>query len=242
MKSSSTLAKTPKTKALYPDIFPKDVVAFTNDRKVNFAFPEHSDSLSASQLESLEAHLGFSPKIVNIRQVHGNRIVVAHEGADVSEQADGLITNAKNIAIVVRTADCFPIFIFDPKKHAIGLVHAGWKGTHKHILSEAIKAMKREYGSQPSNLKLAFGPAIRACCYEVAENFLAEFPMETFERKNHCYLDMALANTNQALEAGVPEEQIFDCGICTFCDKNYFSYRREKEKAGRMLSLMLLRG
>ena len=95
--------------------------------------------------------------------------------------------------------------------------------------------------SQPSSLKIVLGPSIRECCYQVGPEFQGFFPSHVREREGHLYLDVVNSNQEQLLQAGVRQENIFDSGICTCCNKNYFSFRRDGVKAGRMISLMMLK-
>jgi polyphenol oxidase len=133
-----------------------------------------------------------------------------------------------------------PVFIFDPRHHAIGVAHAGWKGTHKAIALKTVQRMQEKYDSRFSDLKIILGPSIRECCYQVGQEFSGHFPLHIKERGGHLYLDLIKANRDQLLQAGILQENIFDSGICTYCNKNYFSFRRDGAKAGRMISLMML--
>jgi hypothetical protein len=133
-----------------------------------------------------------------------------------------------------------PVFIFDPLRRAIGLAHAGWKSTHKTIAAKTVQRMREKYASQPSGLKIVLGPSIRECCCLVGPEFRDYFPSHVKERGGHLYLDLIGVNRDQLLQVGVRQENIFDSGICTCCHKNYFSFRRDGVKAGRMISLMML--
>lgn len=177
------------------------------------------------------------------KQIHGDIILVAHGGAGASKgcpDADAYITDEKNMPIAIRTADCVPVFIFDPRHRAIGLAHAGWRGTYKSIAAKTMQRMQEKYASQPSDLKIVLGPSIRECCYQVGEEFRDYFPSHIRDRGGYLYADVISANRDQLLQAGVRQENIVDSGICTCCNKNYFSFRRDGAKAGRMISLMML--
>jgi len=173
-----------------------------------------------------------------------NIVVVGEKGVPLKTpiaQADGFVTNVPGIALAVRTADCLPIFLFDPRKQAIGIIHAGWKGTQQRIAVAALETMQREYGSQPQDILAMFGPCIRRCCYEVGEDFGETFPDETFVRFGKYFLDLPLVNRTQMLDAGVLLEHIQDDDVCTDCEDELFSYRREGEQAGRHLSLIQIK-
>lgn len=186
------------------------------------------------------------PDVLTIRQVHGSKIIVAARNAAspwsaAPEDADGVLTDRRGLAIAVRTADCLSVFIYDPRHEAIGLVHAGWRGTQQQIAARAVAIMRQQWDSGPKDLRVAFGPAIRSCCYQVGEPFLKYFPGETVRRKEGYFFDLPQANRNQLADAGVDAANIMDCGVCTYCDPMYFSYRREGESAGRMIALMMLK-
>jgi YfiH family protein len=220
------------------------VAAFFSDRSADFVLKEGQSDLTQPQKECLSQQLGVS-KVVNIRQVHGDHVLVV-SSEDLQNQgplteADGVITNSPNVPIAVRTADCLSVFLFDPKKNCIGLVHAGWRGTEKQIALKAAKLMRENWGCAPEDLRAAFGPAIRSCCYEVGPEFKNFFPKETFERDGKIFLDLAGVNRNQLLRYGVKPKHIFDSQACTCCDPAYFSYRREGKAAGRHLSVLVLR-
>ncbi len=226
--------------------FPASVVTCASDRAVDFSFTDKEGSLSARQRVSLQEQLGFDlPVVFNIRQVHGNEIIIASP-EDVSHgtglpEADGILTDTAYLPIVVRTADCLPVFLYDPERHGIGLLHAGWKGTWMGIVPRAVSMMRQQWGTDIRKVKAALGPSIRPCCYEVGEEFKKYFPNRVLEREGCHYFDLPAENKNQLLRAGVLEENISDASACTYCDERYFSYRREGPKAGRMISLMMLR-
>jgi YfiH family protein len=88
---------------------------------------------------------------------------------------DGLITNASGVLLAVKVADCLPVIVADRKRKAVGVFHAGWRGTVQRIVEKGIGEMRRQLGCDPANLVAAIGPAIGACCYEIGEEVEAEF-------------------------------------------------------------------
>ena len=192
--------------------------------------------------------------LFHTHQVHGNSVYVLKDPKistnEVSQkEADAIVTHLPDCPLIVQTADCVPIIIYDPVKYVTGLVHAGRMGTQKGILTNAIEALSREYGSNPKNLLMGMGPAIRACCYEVdkycALPFVkkslgsAGFVKKTFREKY--FLDLPKANRLEGLEAGVLERNIFSDGPCTSCDNHkWYSYRKEG-RTGRLMTLAMLR-
>jgi len=230
---------------LYDEVFPSHVKALTSGRTLDFGLQGDQSSLTEAQKEYLQNGFGNDvPEPMMIRQVHGDKVIVADEawlaGRTDIEEADGIITNLLNVPLAVRTADCLPVFLCDPVRAVIGLVHAGWKGSRQKIVRRAVELMMERQGSEPGTLQAAFGPAIGPCCYEVGEEFKDSFPEAVPTRDGHCYLDLPQVNAAQLRAVGILEKNIHRSGICTCCDQNYFSYRRDGKAAGRMISMMML--
>ena len=216
-----------------------------SDRHINFALPKTGEPLNSGQKNFLQSFFAeASHKTINVRQVHGRRVVVGspkYSQKTVVSKADAVVTNIPQLPIAVRTADCLSVFIFDPRHKAIGVAHAGWKGTHKQIVPNAIRMMTKKFGSQAADLKIAFGPSIRACCYQVGREFKRYFPKEIKETPKGLYLNLPLVNKRQLTRLGVKRKNILDESDCTFCNEKFFSFRRQGEKAGRMISAMMLK-
>lgn len=260
------LANRLTTTQSFRDFFPPHVVTFTSDRSIDFTLKANvrreskkgAAPLLRSQSAFLARQLGFRlPAVLTVRQVHGRKIILAARSVQIPggfygartapqrpvtlEDADGILTDRPDLAIAVRTADCLSVFLYDPRHEAIGLLHAGWRGTQQGIVAQAITLMRKHWKSNPRDLRAAFGPAIRSCCYQVGAPFLEHFPKETVKRKQGYFFDLPQANKNQLVGAGVGAANIMDCAVCTCCDPACFSYRRERESAGRMISLMMLK-
>ncbi len=171
-----------------------------------------------------------------LRQVHSDLVLTGNSPGDCG-QGDALVTNRQGIAVSVRTADCFPVLLADSGRRAVAAIHAGWRGTAAQIVRKTVERMGAEFGTRPADISAAIGPGIGACCYEVGEEVAREFG---FEVRTH--LDLARENRRQLETAGVPAENIEALGVCTFCDaERFFSYRRERETAGRMVSLIRIK-
>ncbi|PIQ89795.1 MAG: hypothetical protein COV72_01125 [Candidatus Omnitrophica bacterium CG11_big_fil_rev_8_21_14_0_20_42_13] len=182
--------------------------------------------------------------LVSAGQVHGKNISFAgiSQKGKVIANTDALITNVKNIILSVFTADCLPIFIYDRKNNALGLVHAGWRGSRQLIVVDTITRMAKNFNTKTEDLFCAFGPAIGACCYQVGDEFRDYFDDGLSIRGNKPYLDLAYLNKKQLFSLGLKDKQIEDVGICTCCnEENFFSYRREGKNTGRTMSVMMLK-
>ncbi len=181
-------------------------------------------------------------------QVHGQRIVRvsrAHRGkgalsaADALADTDALICNEPGIACCVQTADCLPVFLYDPRSRSVGIVHAGWRSTQLQLVAATVRAMQQAFGADPAGMYAWFGPCLQECCYEVGEEFCAYFPNETVRRGATVYFDNPAANRRQLCASGVREERISAAGACTGCHPaRFFSHRRQGDQAGHMLSVI----
>lgn len=184
-------------------------------------------------------------------QVHGSRVKFIEEkdkgkGALSADTAipdtDAFITNRRNLPLAVFTADCLSVFIYDPRKSAIGLAHAGWRSSKENIVSKTVQLMQEKFGSLAQDLEAGFGPLIRQCCYEVGEEFNQHFNAGIIRRNSRYYLDLAGINKKQLLDSGLKEENITDPQICTACrNEEFFSFRKEGVSCGRMMSVMMLK-
>jgi YfiH family protein len=231
---------------MHPKMFFKNegIIAMSSDGLIDFTPKDFDGPLTVAQRSYLREKCGIDlPQVFWRRQIHGDNIITAQGGVGASKgcsDADAYITDEKKLPIAIRTADCVPVFIFDPRVPAIGLAHAGWKGTAKMIAAKTVKKMGEKFDSQPSSLKIVLGPSIRECCYQVGAEFREYFPSHVRDRGGHLYADVISANRDQLLQEGVRQENILDSGTCTCCSKNYFSFRRDGVNAGRMISLMML--
>ena len=114
-------------------------------------------------------------KLVTLRQIHSDIIHCVSQVPGEPLAGDGLITNTPGILLGVLTADCLPVILVDPKHRAVGVFHAGWRGTVKRIVEKGVGEMHRWFGSKPSDLRAAIGPGNRGCCYEVGPEVQSQF-------------------------------------------------------------------
>ena len=207
--------------------------------------------------------LGVS-EVVRLNQVHGREVVTSRRGsprAAAAQDADVLISDDSDVAIAVRAADCVPLLLADSRTGVVAAMHAGWRGTAAGAAPTAVKALAREFGTKPEDLVAAIGPCIGACCYEVGTElvdafaaaghprhlidrwFLAPPPPRGRRERSQLRLDVGGANRDQLILAGVPEESIYACGLCTAMHLDVLtSYRAEREKAVRMAGIIRARG
>ena len=173
------------------------------------------------------------------RQVHGTDVIDAADHTQLSE-ADALITDQRGVALGIFTADCVPIFILDVATPAIGIAHAGWRGTFARIAVKTLAQMKTRFGTVAANCQIHLGPAIQKCCYTVSTELLTQFT-DRFGTtvRNGTNLDLQLANVNQLVDIGIPTTAISVSSFCTACRTDlFYSHRAENGQTGRMLSFI----
>jgi polyphenol oxidase len=173
--------------------------------------------------------------MASVKQIHSDVTFIAREAGCVGE-GDALVTGTQGVAVSVRTADCFPILLADPGTRAVAAIHAGWRGTAAGVVRSSLDRMRNEFGTDSKNVFAAIGPGIGACCYEVGVEVARQFGM-----KHAGSLDLAVENKNQLIAAGLQPHRIELMGGCIFCHpKQFFSWRRDHDRAGRMISYIRL--
>jgi len=182
-------------------------------------------------------------RFVYLNQVHGGQVATldaASEHFTRLTETDAVVTDLKDLGLIVMTADCLSVFFF--AGDWVGLAHAGWRGTRDRISAKTLQTIAARSGLKPENVKIIFGPCIRACHYEVGEEFRGFFGSDAVQEcEGRLVFDLALENKKQLLKAGASERSISDSGICTVCqNRDFYSYRLEKESAGRMISWVAL--
>lgn len=176
--------------------------------------------------------------LATVRQIHSARVVDAAGGIGCLGEGDALMDNSAGTLLGIKTADCFPILLVDPKRRAVAAVHAGWRGTAQRIAAETVEAMVRRFGSTPDFLHAAMGPGIGKCCFEVGPEVALE--LAGVDERRH--IDLEAINRQQLIESGLSPKRIYSAGLCTVCNpRDFFSYRRDREHAGRMLSVVGLK-
>jgi len=212
---------------------------------------EKLDEIIANRQKIIsELDLAEKTYFVVAEQTHSDHITVitqtGTQGWEALEDAvadsDALITDLPNVMLVILTADCVPVLLYDKKKKVVAAVHAGWKGTRSNIVFKTVKKMVEIYGSDPVDILAGIAPSIGICCYEVGENvakYFADIP-DVLSRKGEKYmLDLPAVNHYQLIKAGLLESNIELSGVCTACEvESFFSYRKEQGCSGRFMSLI----
>ena len=215
---------------------------------------EPSDLIAQTRVGRLTRGSPAYPLIVSLKQVHGTHVVVVdHSCRAVSgelQAGDALVTDQVNVALVVRTADCVPILVADVKQRVIAAVHAGWRGTLAGVVSKTLSVLQAQFGCQPESLRVAIGPSIGVCCYEV-DTPVIKLLQETLPSWEECVEKVngrtAMLNLKKLVACqfameGVLETHMTQAEVCTRCRPDlFYSYRREGRVEGTMLSGIMLR-
>ena len=226
---------------------------FVSSGAKNIGFSEEGDAgLIRQNRLSLAKAVGFdAERLVTAHQVHSARVGMvtagdAGRGALDKEsrlpETDALVTAEAGVCLMVLSADCVPVLLYDPVGRVAAAVHAGWRGTVARIVVETVEVMKERFGSRPENVLAGIGPSIGKCCFEVDEEVAARF-RHLFPEGNVVFagkapgkfqVDLWEANRQELLAAGLKPEHIEVAGMCTVCHPGrFFSYRRDGKAAGR---------
>jgi YfiH family protein len=182
-------------------------------------------------------------------QVHSNRVAVVTAGDEgqLIPSTDGLVTDVPGVALLLRFADCQPIFLYDPANSALGLIHAGWRGVALAIARRAVETMQEAFDTRPQDLVAGLGPAIGPCCYVVGRNVAAAmgYALPNWNKAmspegSRWRLDLSAANAQQLAAAGV--RNIEQAHLCTSCNNHeFFSHRADNGHTGRFAAVAYLR-
>ncbi len=194
-------------------------------------------------------------RVVRPQQVHGDHVLEIAPGDLLDDNrlphiasADGLITREPQTMLVMSFADCVPVFIYDAGTPAIGLAHAGWRGTSLQVTAKTLLKMVDAFGTDPAECIVALGPAIGPCCYEIGPEVASAVSKScgnigAVRRDSHgrLFADLRICNASQLRSVGLPAENIRLSRWCTACNQEmFFSHRAENGRTGRMTGFIAL--
>lgn len=220
----------------------------TRDFPLKSAQIEKYDGIIAQNISKLAAYLNVSEERICMPvQTHSDNVLVLSEIAEKLELdgIDAVVTNLKNIPLVLNFADCVPIILYDDIKKVIAVVHAGWRGTSLNIVSKTLDVMINKFDVSVKNVVALIGPAIGQCCFEVKDDAKVKI-LDSIDSSviSHVHInnniDLKLVNKFQLLAGGV--EKIDVSGYCTSCSNElFFSYRKENGKCARHSAVAMLK-
>ncbi len=176
--------------------------------------------------------------LVTMNQVHGSNVIqvlpdifsIKKNDSIYISKCDGLITRMSGVILGVETADCLPLFIYDPIEKVIGAIHCGWRSVVGGIVIKALNQLSEKFRCQMKNLQIAIGPHIRQCHFEIQNDVLVHFmdySQQIYQDENRKYVSLVGIVENQLSHQGVEKNKMEISDICTYCDNHYYSYRRD---------------
>ena len=222
---------------------------------LNLGWKWGDDSASVDENHRRLLAASGAATLLRASQVHGVRILRVGRSDDLAkvagEKADGLCTDEPGLGLSVHVADCTPILMACPRTGACAALHAGWRGTVAGMARTGVAAMAAEFGCRPADLRVALGPCIGPCCFEVGaeveESFVAAMPaardngviLTAVGRKSR--IDLRAFQTLQLADAGVLREHIDVSTDCTLCDpgRRFFSYRGAGRATGQAVGFIV---
>jgi len=174
-------------------------------------------------------------------QIHSARAIVI-EQSGIYSKSDALITARKGLFLAIQAADCFPIFLYDPKNQIIAAIHAGWRGVVDGIIENTISSLCTVFSTDSSDLFAAVGPGLQRECFEVREdvyNLVDRKYMTQHPDRTKKFFDLQSLIEDRLINIGIIKEHVDLIPLCTKCENNlFFSYRRDKAQSGRMMGII----
>lgn len=180
--------------------------------------------------------------LVDLTQVHGIGVYIPedHPGKETGFlSADAIVTARPGLMTMIKTADCQPVFLYDPVRKVVGNIHSGWRGSVANIIGETVRVMKERFNCDPGDLLAGVGPSLGPCCAEFV-NYADEIPERYWPYKDdRHHMDFWAVSRDQLVEQGVNPENIVLSRLCTACSNQdlFFSYRRDK-LTGRLANVI----
>lgn len=203
------------------------------------AFTAEEDPSVKNNYSLLFKSIGWDPDHLAIaKQVHGSKVkTVANPG--VYHDCDGLVTDQIGLAVGIQVADCAAVLLYEPEARIIAALHAGWRGATDGIIGEGIKSIRKLNGD-PSKLTAYISPCISLQNFEVGTEVANLFPNQfcDYTSFDKPHVDLSGFLKSQLINEGLIDENIETSDSCTFANDKFFSYRRERDSAGRMLALI----
>ena len=186
-------------------------------------------------------------RMMMMDQLHSDTIHTLYAFPQNPLSGDGLVTSHRGLLLVIKTADCLPVLFLDSAQKVAAAAHCGWKGTSLRLLPKMVSWLNSARGCSLSTLRVALGPCIGPRCYEVGQDLYEVFaqkglPQSLFapvtKKPGKYWFDLRTANRDQLLDSGISDRHIYSLSCFTHCEKKLYSYRRDAQKAGRLLNFI----
>jgi len=211
-------------------------LGFNPGRDLNLSYSAaDSEAIVQANLARVASTLGVKD-LAYVGQVHGNRVMTIKAGQDYRPRCkkdiikgfDALVTTNRNLGLLVKLADCQGILLYDPVRKVVGVVHAGWRGSVTNVPGHTVARMREDFGSNPTDILAGIGPSLGPCHAEFVhhEHELPPAFLEYQVKEDH--FDFWAISRDQLVEAGLSVNKIEISEMCTVCDREFYSYRRDK--------------
>jgi polyphenol oxidase len=220
--------------------------AITTRKSGNIAFHVNDKLANVEQNHTQLSHdIGYDKeRLVYMNQVHGSNVEIINEVPTSVPTCDAMLTNKKNIPLMVMVADCIPLIVYDPTQKVIGVIHAGRAGLIDEVILRTIESMEREYNSKSEEILVGVGPSITAMCYEIgsdlATHLMTHYGDFIFRKEDKYYFDAPSLAYDQLRIAGVHVDHIEHFNICNHCHTNEFYSYRQDNSTGRFAAFITL--
>ena len=204
-----------------------------------------------SQIDWLEHGFGTSSgnpvregQVASLTQTHSDAIHHITGAGEKQAEGDGMFTSLTELWLSIRTADCIPILLVDPRAKVIAAVHAGWRGTVDQILAKTVTRLTTECHCLTADLLVAIGPGISACCFEVGSEVADQFESAYVSARpaGKVHIDLKKANVAQLMQVGVKAGNVDVAEACTVCTTGFHSYRGNKTVERMNSAIKIKRG
>ena len=216
-------------------------------RGLDFMHVDYNSSIFIESKNKLSQEFNIDNKnTFFINQVHGKEIrIIDDTSSNEILDYDGLITNCSGKLLCTCFADCVPVLLFDPAKKVIASIHAGWRGTEKEIVKNAVRIMKNKFFCEEKDIIACIGPSIGSCCFEVNNEVFEVF--SKYKEVTKCengkfFVDLKKVNKIQLVEERILPSNIEIMNICTACKNHiFYSYRKGDKTCGRFCAFIALK-
>ena len=238
-------------KILEPEIFSKYPIKAGISLKNDDIFPPYGFSVGqaeiysndelSSHIECLASHINTERnRIKFVRQTHSSDVFIVDKNFTIRD-GDGMATNEKDLALCVKLADCAGILLYEPETQAIASIHSGWRGTVQNIAKNAVQKLIQEFGAKPENILAYVSPCAGKEKYEVQSDVAQYFDnFRTQVDETHYLIDIKGKIAEQLIQSGLRISNIEISPACTISSAEFHSFRRDKEKSGRMGAFIMM--
>lgn len=211
-------------------------VSCDNFASLNIASHVGDKSSHVEKNRAIFANYFDGGNLIFMNQIHSDNVQIINNITQTNVSADAILSNKKSLILCVVVADCIPIVLYDKKNKVVAIIHAGRAGCFLNIIAKTLQTLNQNFKTVNSDILVYIGPFIGKCCYQISNEILKEaksnFSYALNEKDGKYFLDIGEIAKKQLIENGILSKNILFENVCTCCDKNFFSYRRDG-KCGR---------